>query len=151
MNSGAGVNEYIEVRNLTIVDFERGVDMEGAFFSVIENVSAISNDNHGITIHSGQSNRVLNNNSISNGTAGIRVSLNSIVTNNIANGNGGVGVFADSSSVVTGNVANFNAGNGIAVTCEALVSGNVATDNGGVDLNLTGTGCTSVNNVETSP
>ncbi len=154
VNSAGSKNEYIEIRNLNIADFYRGVDLEGAFFSVIENVSVVSSVNHGITIHSGQTNRVLNNNAVSNGVAGMRVSLRSIVKNNIANGNGGVGIFADAGSVVTGNVAVSNDGDGIAVTCESLVSGNVATDNAqvaGVDIDLSGAGCTSVNNVETTP
>ena len=79
VSSSGGNATHIEVRNLTIAKFERGVDLEGAFFSIIENVTAIDNATHGITIHSGQSNRVADNNSISNGVAGIRVSLKSIV------------------------------------------------------------------------
>ena len=152
INSAGGVSEYIEIRNLNITGFERAVDLEGAFFSVIENVSALSSANHGITIHSGQSNRVVNNNSIGNGVAGIRVSLRSIVSNNITNGNGGVGLFADRGSILTGNTSNLNDGDGIAVTCPGLVESNVAIENGQIagdnlDLNEAGGDCVTVNNV----
>jgi hypothetical protein len=147
--TGVPRGEHINIRNGLIRDFYRGINMEGVFFSVIEGVTTLSNDNHGISIHAGQSNHVRDNQSISNDVAGIRVSARSVVTNNIANGNGGVGVFVDQESVVAGNIAVNNDNRGLRVNCPGLVDGNVASGNGVVDLKLGGVAadCVAVNNV----
>ena len=123
-----GNKEYLTIRNVVIKDFNWGINLINAFFSTIENVSAISNDRYGIVITSGQSNRIVRNFTVSNGGAGLSVSPRSIVKDNISNGNP-VGIDVGNESVVSGNTANLNVSKGIVVRCPSVVTGNVANEN----------------------
>ena len=139
--------ENIEIRNVRIEDFYDGVALEAAF-SVVENVTAFNNDMWGISISTGQGNRVSNCNAVAN-TRGIRAEMLSIITNNIVGSNSDYGIHVDSGSVVTGNIARGN-GVGISVNCASLVQGNVAISNNSLDYEYPlPTGCVLQNNVAT--
>lgn len=117
----------IVVRNGTITNFNRGIDLLGPE-SVIERMLLIGNAGSGLVV--APVSIVRDNVVTRNGGDGIKASSQSLVTGNVVFGNGGTGIGAFIISVVTGNTTSGNGGHGIAAAEGSTISNNAVQANG---------------------
>jgi hypothetical protein len=150
--SGAGTGisalqarQAIVVRNGTVTNFEKGIDIKG-MGNEVRDVIAFGNSVVGVEIGAGAT--VAGNRAFGNG-AGISAETGSVLSDNSVQFNTSFGLRAKSGSVIRGNSATFN-GAGLEVTCPALVLGNAllnAGQNGGLqDIVEIGAFCTTADN-----
>lgn len=131
----------IAVRNGSVTNFERGIDIKGIGNDVRE-VTAFGNTVTALEVGAGST--VSGNRVFSNGT-GIHAEAGSIVSGNTVLFNTGFGLRVRIGAVIRGNTAAFN-GLGLEVTCPSAVIGNTLFNNGIKDIDLAGQGCTIADN-----
>ena len=147
IGSGAGTGisalqarRAVVVRNGSVTNFERGIDIKG-MGSEVRDVIAFGNVSVALEIGPGA--LVSGNRAFGNG-AGIRVESSSIVTGNAVLFNAGFGLRVGDGSVIRGNSAVQN-GLGLEVGCPSALIGNTLYSNNGQDLQ-SGEPCTLADN-----
>jgi len=133
----------VTVRNLTVTNWETGVQYDDVDDGNIIDVNAITNDFEGIALLSSDNNDVTANNVTGTNFDGIFLdssSNNNNVTNNDANGNGRDGIRLDSSNGnnVTENDASGNDADGIVLVSSSddndITANNASGNTDGIDL-----------------
>jgi parallel beta-helix repeat protein len=130
----------IVVRNGSVTNFEKGIDIKG-MGNDVRDMTAFGNSAIGLEIGPGAT--VSGNRVFSNG-AGIRVESSSIVSDNAVLFNTGFGLRVAEGSVIRGNSAVQN-GIGLEVVCPSALIGNTSDSNGQQFLAI-GQSCTFANN-----
>lgn len=138
--------QAIVVRNGSVTNFERGIDLKGVG-SAVHDVTVFGNTSTGIELGgaaTASGNRVFSN------QIGIRADSASIVTGNVLTFNSFLGVRAATGTVIRGNTIFLNGqganGGGLEVTCPSLISHNAFLNNSGQDIVELLQGCTTVDN-----
>jgi hypothetical protein len=138
--AGLHARQGIVVRNGSVTNFERGIDIKG-LGNEVRDVTAFGNALTALEVGAGAN--VSGSRVFSNGN-GIHAEAGSIVSGNTVLFNTGFGLRVRAGSVIRGNSATFN-GVGLEVTCPSAVLGNTLFNNGAQDIDI-GEGCTIVDN-----
>ncbi len=145
-NSSFGVSAT-GVQNLisgnTISACVEGITV-GANTVITGNNSSNNTDNG---IEAGTDCLISGNNTSNNTGVGITSDVRTLFLNNVSNNNGNFGIHVNADGSAIGNVTDGNTSSGLEVACPSKVDNNTALANGSPNLDATGVGCLSTNNL----